>query len=275
MMAEINPLYPITELTQAQYDALEVKDANTLYAVPHDGVPPSHQIPVSGSTLPCILITQEDYDALGTYDGNTLYCIGQPEPSYDETKIAVVLLDENHQKTQYVNYYNTVAEASTFLKSQAAQGELFFLTVGARCNVPTLAYQAFADCKTLYSADFSIGYLGQISSVGKQAFIRCTNLKSIKLPPLMGWYLDDYTFYACSSLEDVEIPSTNVLYINTGAFRLCSSLKSITIPSCVTSIASTAFTDCSSLTTITVEKTQGSIFGAPWGATNATVVWTG
>lgn len=274
-MAEINPLYPITELTQSQYDALNVKDAHTLYAIPFDSVTPSRQRPDSGNTLPCLLITQAEYDALGTYDVNTLYCIGQPKPVYDDTKIAVVLLDENHQKTQYVNYYSTVAEASSFLKSQAAQGKLFFLTVGARCNVPTLAYKAFADCKTLYSADFSNGYLGQTSSVGKQAFIRCTSLKSIVLPPLMGWYLDDYTFYACSSLEDVEIPSTNVLYINTGAFRLCSSLKSITIPSCVTSIASTAFTDCSSLTSITVEKPQGSISGAPWGATNSQIIWTG
>lgn len=38
-MMKINPYYPIVELTQEQYDALNVKDANTLYAIPYGGSP--------------------------------------------------------------------------------------------------------------------------------------------------------------------------------------------------------------------------------------------
>ena len=31
--------------------------------------------------------------------------------------------------------------------------------------------------------------------------------------------------------------------------------------------------DCTSLTSITINKPEGSIKGAPWGATNATIQW--
>lgn len=81
-------------------------------------------------------------------------------------------------------------------------------------------------------------------------------------------------FYGCPNLVGVTL-SQFVTTLGSQAFYGCIGLKSITIPSSVTSIASNAFTGCSNLTTITVNKAQGSISGAPWGATNATVVWTG
>ena len=34
-----------------------------------------------------------------------------------------------------------------------------------------------------------------------------------------------------------------------------------------------AFPGCTSLTSIEVDNAEGSITGAPWGATNATVTW--
>ena len=55
----------------------------------------------------------------------------------------------------------------------------------------------------------------------------------------------------------------------------CSSLRSITIPNSVNEIESWAFRDCTALTGITVNKAQNSISGAPWGATNASIQWTG
>jgi hypothetical protein len=41
------------------------------------------------------------------------------------------------------------------------------------------------------------------------------------------------------------------------------------------SIGSGAFNGCTNITSIVVHKAEGSIKGAPWGATNATVIWDG
>ena len=81
-------------------------------------------------------------------------------------------------------------------------------------------------------------------------------------------------FTNCIGLTSIDIPSS-VTSINNSAFTNCTGLTSIDIPSSVTSIGGSAFYGCSNLTAITINKAEGSIAGAPWGATNATVVWTG
>ena len=86
--------------------------------------------------------------------------------------------------------------------------------------------------------------------------------------------IGDSAFYSCSGLTSVTI-GNSVTTIGGSAFTLCTSLTSITIPSSVTTIGGDAFSGCSNLTTITIDKPQDSVSGAPWGATNATVVWTG
>lgn len=58
------------------------------------------------------------------------------------------------------------------------------------------------------------------------------------------------------------------------SFANCNKLTSVSIPSTVTIIGNSAFY-CSNLATITINKPADSISGSPWGATNATIVWTG
>ena len=84
-------------------------------------------------------------------------------------------------------------------------------------------------------------------------------------------------FINCVSLNKITIPNT-VTKIGNLAFEGCASLREITIPSSVTEIPSGAgrvFKDCANLTKIIINKPENSITGAPWGATNATVIWTG
>ena len=60
-------------------------------------------------------------------------------------------------------------------------------------------------------------------------------------------------FYRCSALTSITIPNS-VTSIGNWAFEGCSSLTSVTIPNSVTSIGSYAFEGCDALTSITVEK---------------------
>ena len=56
----------------------------------------------------------------------------------------------------------------------------------------------------------------------------------------------------------------------------CPYLTTIKFPASVTEISSDTFSNrFTQLTTIIIDKPQDSISGAPWGAPNATVIWTG
>lgn len=84
-----------------------------------------------------------------------------------------------------------------------------------------------------------------------------------------------------SSFESLEIPEGHS-GIGTGAtsgkinVSNMTKLKKILIPSTMQTIPETTFTNCTVLETITINKPEGSITGAPWGAPSTTqVVWTG
>ena len=77
---------------------------------------------------------------------------------------------------------------------------------------------------------------------------------------------DRTTIFA--DVKSIVIPN-GVTSIGPQAFYDCQGLTSITIPNSVTSIGTNAFDNCTSLETI---HYSGTATGAPWGATNATVV---
>jgi hypothetical protein len=105
-------------------------------------------------------------------------------------------------------------------------------------------------------------------------FIMRLNIQSVDIPD--GVTKVGYQAFASADrLESVTLPQT-ITSIDGGAFIGCLRLKNIVIPNGVTSIGTNVFQGCNSLETITINKPEGSITGAPWGAPSTTqVVWTG
>jgi hypothetical protein len=80
-------------------------------------------------------------------------------------------------------------------------------------------------------------------------------------------------FYGCSRLKSVTIPDS-VTIIDEYAFYNCSSLTSVNIPDSVTTIGDEAFAGCTNLKTINCAFVEGTVLGAPWGATNEIIQYT-
>lgn len=133
------------------------------------------------------------------------------------------------------------------------------------------------------------------TGVGKYAFAFCSNLKTVTMANAI--YINSNAFYGCTGLISANFQNVQTVY--SAAFS-SSGLTSITFNKLVTlgsnsdysgifentpmtsiSIPYTIQTiglyalSYSSIKTITVNQNAGAIKGAPWGATNATVNWTG
>ena len=102
-----------------------------------------------------------------------------------------------------------------------------------------------------------IRFIGNITSILKNAFEDCDNLKSVNIPNSVT-SIGRYAFRSCDNLLSVIIPNT-VTSINESTFENCDSLASVTIPNSVTSIGRYAFKGCSSLTSITIPDSVSSI----------------
>ncbi len=230
--------------------------------------------------------------------------------TYDETKVAVVELDSNNQPiAETVQYFDTVRNASSYISGKSAN---FFIRVGSSCtDTSGFSTQRFSYASNLKiveihnntaiiddscfqeSALERIELPDTITDIRVNAFRGC-DLIELTIPGtatlgvricgecdklervvmLQGiTSIPQQAFQDCTNLTDVVIPD-GVLTIGMFAFQGCG-MSTIDIPSTVTSINSMTFTGCTNLTEIIVNKPSGSISGAPWGATNATVTWTG
>lgn len=127
---------------------------------------------------------------------------------------------------------------------------------------------AFSYCHNLASATFM-----KATKVGNGAFSSTTSLKSISLPEVRTI---ETSAFNLGGLTSINIPRIEKLSDDSsywGIFCYCP-MTDINIPSTIKSIGKYAFDD-SKLTKITIDRRAGAISGSPWGATGATVSWTG
>ena len=110
-----------------------------------------------------------------------------------------------------------------------------------------------------------------VTTIGDSAFSGCTNLASITIPDGVTT-IGNSAFSSCTNLASITIPD-GVTTIGIAAFSGCTSLASVTIPEGVTTIGNYAFSNMPTDSHIYCGFSEGDVSGAPWGATNATIVY--
>ena len=120
---------------------------------------------------------------------------------------------------------------------------------------------------------YAIDDWSNITIIRKYAFYNCESLALTSLPEGIK-SISYYAFAYCPRLALTSLPD-GLTTINNYAFRYCVGLTTLTIGSAIKSIATDAFDDCTNLKTIIINRAEGTVSGAPWGATNATVQWVG
>ena len=117
----------------------------------------------------------------------------------------------------------------------------------------TIGTNAFSRCTSLSSVTIPTS----VTSIGGGAFANCIRLPSFTIPTSVI-SIGAEAFFGCTILSSVTIP-TSVNSIVDWAFAHCTRLSSVTIPSSVTSIGGGIFYGCARLSSVTIENGITSI----------------
>ena len=135
-------------------------------------------------------------------------------------------------------------------------------------TVSQIGNSAFDSCSALTSVTLGNG----VTSIGRGAFLACTQLKSIVIPDSVRYIgmsafeacgrlesvsfgrgvseIGDYAFSLCGGLSEITVPD-NVEILGKGAFNACTALKTVTLGSGINTISERAFSECYDLEKIT------------------------
>lgn len=112
----------------------------------------------------------------------------------------------------------------------------------------------------------------EVTTIGRMAFMNCSELTSVTIPSSVT-SIGDHAFQYCGNLISVDIPSS-VTDIGNHAFAY-SGLTSVTIPNSVTSITPWTFYGCGSLTSVNIPNSVTSIgeyaFSGCYGLTSVDI----
>ena len=163
---------------------------------------------------------------------------------YDETKVAVVILDEHMQKTGDIQYFSSNAEAASFLGCNP--DTMYHVHIGENVAIEDGAIRGwYSYLSNLYTVDIP----STVTTIGRDAFRLCEGLAKIVIPDSVT-SIESYAFYSCEQLTEIRF-NQKLTSIGAGAFGYCSFV-SVSVPDTVTSIGveedgDGAFTDCKRL----------------------------
>jgi hypothetical protein len=131
--------------------------------------------------------------------------------------------------------------------------------------------------------DFKRINISSATTIGASAFYNRAHLEEIIFNPNKTYTIGESAFSFSNQAQrdkfgDVltDVYMDKVKTIATRAFRYRQSLKNVYIGADCTSIHTAAFEYCTQADlVIRINQPQDNIKGAPWGATNATIVWEG
>ena len=142
-----------------------------------------------------------------------------------------------------------------YIPAYAFYGYDGLLSIDIPDSVTAIGKYAFERCENLKSVKFSEN--ANLKTIGSNAFAGCSSLTSIEIPDSVTEIGDD-AFYKCENLESVKLPK-NLKTIGYSAFAGCSSLTLIDIPDSVTEIEWDAFENCKNLKSVKLSENLRTI----------------
>ena len=147
------------------------------------------------------------------------------------------------------------------------------VTIGK--DITSLGNYAFYKATNLKHVNFAED--GKLTSINKQAFLKCTSLISITVPDTVT-VLGSYVFNGCTALNEVVLPA-KLKSIGSRMFENCTSLTYVFIPDDMSQIVSSAFNNCPKVVLSVAKGSYGESFaknaGIAYKVREAAVVESG
>lgn len=212
-----------------------------------------------------VLATEERTVELSMPSGNQVIL---PTSSKGMRKVTIqkpdTLLPENIKKDVVIGGVTGTLEGGGSFKAVIERTAVSPTLPG---DLTTIGYSAFSGCPKLALTSLPSG----MTNIGSYAFQSCPKLALTSLPSGIT-RIGYYAFNGCRNLAITRLPP-GITNIGFGVFANCTGLTSITFEGTPKTIHSSAFNGCSNLTTIKVPWSQGQVANAPWGASNATIIY--